>query len=520
MMFGSYILLIVTIFMFSHFHRYLRIFEVERPLSALLLLRFGFFALLAYDLWLISLSHAPRYGAGDFNVSHIEWIDILFATPTPLTIGALYLACGSLSLWVAIGLTSKLGVFLCALTYCFSYFWSQADSYQHHYLLCLCLILFIGEPWKSKNNLILKALMWQMSLIYGWTALAKCEPVWLSGETLSKLVTAPEVRQTIIDWGGWFGLGTQDTFQVSAWGVMLGEWFAALAFVVAPLRPIAFLIVPWFHIMVEWIGFDIELFSYYMLLLNLTLLSPHSFWRVLDRWIRHLFKTLEMSGQHRHYALHALYAALCSLCSILCIIQVDLEGSNLGATIAGIVVFSSVFLALSKRKALSTVAITVGFCISLFGHITLQDQVSSSEFRFKYYRMWGGDLKRRGQAQAALDAYEKANLAQTVDQPARFIPAGDLALQLGQTELGIRYLNEGTQRRVKHLEDLVQRLVTSAHSQDMNLRREFERAARGATQAHQKLYRAYVKTRNPRAQEVQSSLAALQQMIVQTRAHQ
>ena len=35
--------------------------------------------------------------------------------------------------------------------------------------------------------------------------------------------------------------------------------------------------------MVEWVGFDIELFSYYMILLNVALLSPSAWWRPVDR---------------------------------------------------------------------------------------------------------------------------------------------------------------------------------------------------------------------------------------------
>ena len=265
----------------------LSLFDTERPLVALLLLRFGFFGLLAYDLWSISLSHAPRYGAGGFNVAHLDFLNIWF-TPTPASIGLLYLLAGTLSLWIAVGLLGRIGVGVCASLYTFAYFWSQADSYQHHYLLCLCLFLFVGMPWHKKNSLGLNALMLQMALIYAWTAVAKLEPVWLSGDTLNKLVAAPEVRTNVLSVGAKLGFNTQETFQFSAWAVMLGEFFAAGAFLIRPLRNLAFFVVPWFHIMVEWIGFDIELFSYYMLLLNFTLLSPHCFWTWPETWYQKL----------------------------------------------------------------------------------------------------------------------------------------------------------------------------------------------------------------------------------------
>ena len=91
-----------------------------------------------------------------------------------------------------------------------------------------------------------------------------------------KIVSNPDVRPVIEVLGQQVGMTVEETFRISAWLVMLGEWFAAISSLVARLRPLAFFIVPWFHIMVEWIGFDIELFFLYTFL-NLALLSPSVF---------------------------------------------------------------------------------------------------------------------------------------------------------------------------------------------------------------------------------------------------
>ena len=56
--------------------------------------------------------------------------------------------------------------------------------------------------------------------------------------------------------------------------------------------------------------------------------------------------------------------------------------------------------------------------ISIFSVLiifSLRNEVADAEFRFNYYRMWGGDLKRRGKFNKALEAYEKANQAQKSD---------------------------------------------------------------------------------------------------------
>ena len=81
----------------------------------------------------------------------------------------------------------------------------------------------------------------------------------------------------------WFHISTDQLFQMGAWSVMIGEFMAPILLMFTPLRKIGFFIIPWFHIMVEWIGFDIELFSYYMLLFNFFYLSPDWIWRIFDQ---------------------------------------------------------------------------------------------------------------------------------------------------------------------------------------------------------------------------------------------
>ena len=100
---------------------------------------------------------------------------------------------------------------------------------------------------------------------------------------------------------------------------------------------------------------------------------------------------------------------------------------------------------------------------------SLRNEVADAEFRFNYYRMWGGDLKRRGHFNKALEAYEKANQAQESDLPARFIPAGDLALKLGDKEKGKKYLVEGARRRLLNLENKISLAFdTETHLRDKN----------------------------------------------------
>ena len=516
-------------------------------------MRFGFFSLLAYDLWTIGLSHAPRYGVTSFNVTHIAWLDQLAPTPSPSSIGALYISTGALALLIAVGLVGRMGIILCALMYSVSYFWSQADSYQHHYLLCLCLWLFTAAPWRapqSKDRLWLKALMIQLALIYGWTALAKVDDAWLTGETLRDTIASSDTRALIESTfsgvitssiGQWvtsmFGLNLQvtDVYALGAKAVMLGEWFAAIAFLLPPLRWVAFLIVPWFHIGVEWVGFDIELFSYYMILLNLTLLSPSWLWRPFERLLPSGPDHPHPPSPQKNWAVQWGSALGYGVTIALLINTINLEGAMSATVLSLIVVTLSVGLKSSAGQTTLSLRSKSVLCCSIalvYSGLWIGVQhVNSSSFRFDYYRMWGGDLKRRGQLERAYEVYQLANRAQEPDLPARFMKAGEVALELGRIDEAIEALNEGCRRRLMALES-ASISFTRAHesqagdtdsaqqsSRDLREeRRGFYRAARSAQKAHQKLFQVYRQRRDPRAQEIQYALEGVREIISQTEA--
>src|SRR5687768_16997107 len=122
-------------------------FESGVSRSKLNLFRFLFFAVLAVDCFL-DLGHAPRYGAGGFNVSNLPWLD--WALPLPTRTGFL-LCCvaGSyLALRAAFGVLTTWSVRLLTALFAYRYFISQLDSYQHHYLVFLLLFIACFIPWE------------------------------------------------------------------------------------------------------------------------------------------------------------------------------------------------------------------------------------------------------------------------------------------------------------------------------------------------------------------------------------
>lgn len=509
--------------------RLFRLFEANRPYSALIFLRFGFFTLLAYDLWTISLGHAPRYGVADFNTAHFSWLDSLAPTPNVTSISIVYLVTGTLALWTAVGILGQAGVIACAGMYSFCYFWSQADSYQHHYLLCLILFVFIGMPWRASKRASstaepktaqssLNALMFQMAVIYGFTALAKCDGAWLSGETLKQTIGRPEIREIVEATGSSFGLAPEEMYRISAWGIMLGEWFAALAFLLAPLRSFAFFVVPWFHIGVEWVGFDIELFSYYMLLLNLTLLSPSRFWTGLDKLSERVWPLRE---PHRSPEAHFSAQTLVQY-SFPPIITAFALSSLLIEETHPSWIYGAVFVSLIlgiKRVHRQPITSSLWVISVLFVSISLTAGVkhlNDGGFRFDYYRMWGGDLQRRGELKKAYEIYRKANQAQDPELPARLIPEGEIAIKLGFIEEGLAAMREACRRRDLNLERQAARVTLHSPPTPEALN-EFEEAVQRSVQAHRALIKSLSRLKDPSVLEEREVFMGINQLIFQTR---
>ena len=72
----------------------------------LALFRFVFFGLFAVDMWL-QISHAPRYGAGGFNVAHIPGLDSILPSPSRPLMLVLFTVQAYLAAAFAIGVLSR-----------------------------------------------------------------------------------------------------------------------------------------------------------------------------------------------------------------------------------------------------------------------------------------------------------------------------------------------------------------------------------------------------------------------------
>ena len=139
---------------------------------------------------------------------------------------------------------------------------------------------------------------------------------------------------------------------------------------------------------------------------------------------------------------------------------------------------------LAKKITLKRTVQWIGVaCMTYAGMIAL----NASDFGFKYYRMWGGDLKRRGQYQRAIEAYKEANRHQRHDRPARHSALGDLALKVSDITLAISAYEESARRWHTELRRVGKSLVTNPT--DKVLIQDFQRASKKSLKSHSSLQR-------------------------------
>lgn len=459
-------------------------FETER--GRVVALRFLLFGLLAFDLWGVTLEHASRYGAGGFNVAQIGLLDTLLGVPTPAIIAAGWLVGGYFCLRAAFGIATRVSIIGATVCYFGIYLWSQADSYQHHYLVGLLLTLscFIPESvwaatppdrdavendpaawarWHRVRHWGLRLIYVQIALMYFWTGVTKADPTWLSGATMDALTTTPSVRAGIAGFEESMGLARGEGYAWAATAVMVGELLAPLAFLFRRLWLPGLLIIPWFHVGVEILEFDIELFSYYMIGLDVILLTPDGIWRRARGWVharrqrlregrmgprRWLTARPEAGGPRMVIAL--VTAAVCGYGAS----TIPVEGSDmLGGLIGGFTL-----LALWPAPRIAPRFPVYSAVMQVLIVLTMSGSVMYFESLYDMYRLWGGDLRRRGDLEGAAEKYAIANAAMP-GKPARRYQQAQLYERLERFDEAVPLYEASMQVH----RDAVERLTTATH---------------------------------------------------------
>jgi hypothetical protein len=249
-------------------------FDLDLPWSTWVLFRVVFFALHSVDA-VLQLAHAPRYGAGGFNVSQLPFE--LVPAPTRAGLTFVYGLLAIVFALCAAGVALRVLVPLAAALYGYAYFVSQLDSYQHHYLMFLVLVVLAfvpsapterppGRPPRLRSW-ALRLFLVQLGILYLWAAVAKVDPPWLDGTLLRWQIegdldpaTPSRAGSALVRWAA-----TTLGFGFLAHAILAVELVLAIAIWQRRWWYVALPLGVGLHAGIELVDLDIGLFSYFMI---------------------------------------------------------------------------------------------------------------------------------------------------------------------------------------------------------------------------------------------------------------
>jgi hypothetical protein len=365
---------------------------LQIPWAKFVVFRFAFFGMLSVDAFL-QLPHASRYGAGGFNVPHFAWLPL--PSPGRASITFAHGALCILFALIAQGAFVRVALPIATVLYGWAYFSSQLDSYQHHYLMWLLLVILCFAPRspdplpkgasehapRTVTSWAFRLALVQCSIVYLWAAISKIDSLWLDGTAL--YIQAKD---------GWFR-GMIDTigFDKVAVLVMAGELFLAAAMWNRKLWLPAFFIGVGLHVGIEFVGLEIGLFSYLMIAVYLLVVPD-----VVYRYAAEHVPSIKLPPASRHVAWPAAVAAM-----IATFVIVPLP---LGASLAfaGVVLVVGAAMSLFSADRSASTRLAWAFAVAALVPIAVHLKTDVAD---DYYRYWAGSARRLGDNKDARKAY-------------------------------------------------------------------------------------------------------------------
>jgi len=409
-------------------------FGFEVSWAKLSFARFVVFALLAIDA-VLQISHAPRYGAGGFNVGQLPGLDGIGPGRIGFELGQL--ACAYLFVHAALGVATKVVVPAGAAIYAWLYFGSQLDSYQHHYLVALVLLIACFVPWQRRDDAepetkiktwAVRLLLVQIGILYLWAAVSKMSPAWLDGRTLETQITG-SLRGAIVDTVG---------FKTAARFALLAELVLAVA---VWIRPAWFLALPLgiaFHLGILASNLEIGLFAYLMLAFYVFVIPDRAIVFIANlaplRALRSVLRAARIEKP-----IPSAIAVVIGLAVALVLARFSRFDAGFNLAIALTVVPLAV-IGVSKLRTGGTVVPWLALAhVAAIALWLVVDRASS--IAVDYYRFWGGNARRLGEPLVAEHAYRRLTEI-APDLPNGHYQLGKLLLDRGETQRGLDALHE------------------------------------------------------------------------------
>lgn len=399
--------------------------------AKLVVVRVVLFGLLAIDA-ILQIRHAPRYGAGGFNVAQIPGLDAL--GPSRAIYEVAQLVSAYLFVLAALGVATRWVLPAVTGIYAYLYFTSQLDGYQHHYLVALVLGISCFVPWQRRADTepatpvrtwAVRLILVQLAILYLWAAVSKMNGAWVDGRTLANQITGP-LRELVdssvgIKAAAKFAIFAELTLALTIW--VRPAWFIAL--------PLGLM----FHTGILLSGLEIGLFAWLMLAMYLLIVPDRAFvWAAEQPPIaaaRRALTRIRFDGDAATGIAVAGGVAVAIGAALLCrlehafIVAIALTLVPIAVVVAG---------RLRGRAAGGFVGIAHVVAIVVWLAVDRLSSVATD-----YYRFWGGSSRRLGDLESSERAYRKLVELQP-DEGQGHYQLGRLLLKRGEEPEGLAEL--------------------------------------------------------------------------------
>lgn len=414
--------------------------------AKLVLARVVVFALLALDA-LLQIEHAPRYGAGNFNVAHLPLLDAIAPGRALYAIGQLVLA--YLFVFAACGAATRVVLPVATVVYGWLYFSSHLDSYQHHYLVWLVLVLACFVPWQRPGDAqpatrvrswAMRLILVQLAILYLWAAISKLSGAWLDGRTLAGQLTGP-VRALVDSTVGLAGAAALVVVIELALAATI--WNKRTWWLAAPLG-IAL------HTGILMTSLDIGLFAWLMLGLYI-LVVPDRVWTWLAAR-RPLPMLRDVAGVVRGWGAGGAGWTLLVVAATLGFMLAGASRFDHGWAVSIALLVALIVAAVIARvprirrhvrTSIAALAVAHVAALSMWTAVDRSTKTASD-----YFRLWGGSARRLGDPKTSEYAYRRMTEI-APDEGNGHYQLGRLLLDRGAGEQGIAEL-----RKAQSLEPL------------------------------------------------------------------
>jgi hypothetical protein len=377
-------------------------FDFSLPWAKVAIVRVALFGILAVDAFL-ALRHAPRYGSG-FNVGNLRFLDDL--APGRVTFALVELLLAYMFVLFACGVTLYRLPIATAL-YGWVYFSSQLDSYQHHYLVFLVLVLACFVTWVRPKDAppdgrarswAVRLILVQLGIVYAWAAVAKFHGVWLDGSALQQQIGTPWMVRMIDHLPGGFATAARMTLAL--------ELFLAFAIWSPRLWWFAWPLGVAFHVGIELSGLQIGLFSYVMVALYMIVL-PDAIVVGAAKWLSAAFGAIADTARDLGRSLAEWPWIVGAIVSVLCFAVFVLVRMPIAPLVFVVVVIAAIVVdPISARVRLGAQAGARVLAAHLLAALAILALDHATTVSYDYYKFWGGSSRRLGHADDARDAYE------------------------------------------------------------------------------------------------------------------